>query len=168
MVEKTTHYNSKMKYVGVFPYSDLYKFCYDWLLEETELDPLIEKEYSEKIKGSTKEVKIKWEGKKEFTDYFRMTIKAEFHILAMTEVEINQGGQKIKANKGDVKLTVKGILERDYDGKFETSAWGKFIRSVYEKWIISTRVKEFEDKVSSKCDEFLTQTKAFLDLAGKR
>jgi len=168
MVEKDTVFNGKTKYEGIFSYKDFYKFCYDWLLEETELDPLMEKEYAEKIKGPTKEVKIKWEGYKKVTDYFKFTIKVEFHILNMSEVEVNQGGKKAKMNKAEVKLTVKGVLERDYDGKFETSGYRKFLRAVYEKWIIPSRILEFEDKLAGKCDEFVLQARSFLDLEGKR
>ena len=96
------------------------------------------------------------------------TIKAEFHIINMTEVEVNQNGNKVKMNKGEVKLSVKGILERDYDGKFETNGYRKFLRSVYEKWIIPSRILEFEGQLAAKADEFVLQARAFLDLEGKR
>ena len=64
-------------------------------------------------------------------------------------------------------MKVKGVLVRDYDGKFESSASRKFYRSVYEKWIIPSRIEEFEEKVAVGCDTFLSQVKAFLDLEGK-
>ena len=105
---------------------------------------------------------------KKFTDYFKFEIKVEFHILAMTEVELNQGGQKIKSNKGEIKTTVKGILIKDYDGKYDTSAFKQFLRGIYEKFIISSRVKEFEDKVAGYCDDFLEQSKAWLDIEGRK
>jgi isocitrate dehydrogenase len=71
-------------------------------------------------------------------------------------------------NKGSVEVSVKGNLLRDYKGKFEKTASQKFMRSIYEKWVIYSRIKEYEGKLIEDCNEFLAQAKAFLDLEGKR
>jgi len=63
---------------------------------------------------------------------------------------------------------MKGIISKDYDGKFETTAFKKFLRSIYEKWVILSRIEEFEGKIIKDSDEFLSQAKAYLDLEGKR
>ena len=168
MAEKQEIYNSVVKYNGVFPYKDFYKFCYVWLMESMEVDEFSEKKYEEKIQGNSKEVKVKWETKKKLTDYFQMGVKVSFHITGMTNVEINKDGKKIKMNKGEIKMTVKGTLIRDYDGKFETSARMKFLRALYEKYIITSRVDYFEGYLVEKADELLNQAKAYLDLEGKR
>ena len=167
MVEKEEIYAGKVKYSGVFPYRDFYQFCYDWLLEELALI-LTEKEYEEKISGNEKEVKFKWVGTKELTDYFKIEIKVSFHITNMVNVEINKDGNKIKTNQGKIKITTQGNLLRDYKGKFETRPFYKFLRGIYEKWVITQRVIQFEQYLSGKCDEFAGQTKAYLDLEGKR
>ena len=84
------------------------------------------------------------------------------------EVELNQGGIKVKTNQGSIEIEIKGTLVRDYDGKFETTAFKKFLRSIYEKWVIPARIEEYESKVSGYCDDFLNQAKAYLDLEGKK
>ncbi len=168
MVEKQEIYNSVVKYNGVFPYKDFYKFCYVWLMEDMEVGTFSERKYEEKIQGNSKEIKVSWETTKELTDYFRMDIKVKFHITGMTNVEVNKDGQKIKMNKGEIKITVKGVLSRDYKGKFETNATMKFLRALYEKYIIASRVDYFETYLVQKADEFLNQSKAYLDLEGKR
>ena len=71
-------------------------------------------------------------------------------------------------NKGAIQISIKGNLIRDYQGKFETTAFNKFLRSIYEKWVISSRIDHYEDKIISECDEFLSQAKAYLDLEGKK
>lgn len=167
MAEKDTVFSSKMKYGGIFNFKDFYKFCYDWLTEELGFG-VSESEYEEKIGGNTKDMLIKWEGQRELTDYFRFDVKVEFRITNLSKVELNRDGRKIKANEGSVTLKLKGILVRDYKGKFEVSASKKFMRSVYEKWIIPSRIEEFEGKIAGNCDEFLSQAKAFLDLEGER
>ncbi|MBU1252672.1 MAG: hypothetical protein KJ905_02745 [Nanoarchaeota archaeon] len=167
MSEKDTVFSSKIKYNGILSFKDFYKFCYDWLKEETELD-MIEDSYNEKISGDTKEIRIKWSGDRKITDYFRFDIKVEFIILGLKNVEISQGGAKIKTNQGSVEMSVKGVLVSDFQGRFDTSGFNKWMRGVYEKWIISSRVAQFTDKIAGDCDEFLSQAKAYLDLEGKK
>ncbi len=167
MAEKEQIFSSKIKSKGFFDFPEFYKFCYLWLNEEKEFD-LAETAYKEKIKGDAKEIDIEWKGSSKRTDYFKFEIKVEFKILGLTDVEIVKDGIKIKTNNGEVELKIKGTLVRDYDGKFEKSSTQKFLRSVYEKWIIPSRIDEYETKLISTCDEFLSQAKAFLDLSGKR
>jgi hypothetical protein len=167
MAEQEEVYSSKIKYDGVFSFKDLYKFCYDWLDQEVGLS-VAEGKYAEKVSGTSKNIDVEWEGSKKISDYFQFKAKVKFKILALSKVEMNQGGAKISTNKGSVEIGCKGMLVRDYDGKFETTAFKKFMRSVYEKWIIPSRVDQFQDKIIGNCDEFLSQSKAYLDLEGKR
>jgi len=163
--EKDDVYASKLKYKGYFNFKDFYGFCYNWLTEELGMN-VTENEYSEKITGPTKEVAFKWTCKSKVTDYFAFEIKLAFRILQLSEVEINKGGVKVKTNSGDITIKLKAILIKDYDGKFETSGRMKIWRGIYEKWIISQRVTQFEDKLTGMADDFLGQAKAFLDLEG--
>jgi len=146
---------------------DFYLFCYEWLTEETRLD-LAEEKYEEEIKGDIKEITIEWVGTRKITDYFKYEIKAKYEINALKEVEIIRDGNKVKTNTGSVKISLKGTLIRDYDGKFETSGFQKFMRSIYEKWVIPARIEEYEEKLIGECDEFLNQVKAWMDLEGRK
>lgn len=168
MAEKETIFSSKVKYTGVFSFKDFYKFCYDWLKDETGLDPLIEDKYSEKIDGVTKKIEVEWTGEKKLTDYFKFEAKIKMKVEGLKEIEVNEGSAKIKMNQGSVETEMKGTLVRDYEGKFETTAFKKFLRGIYEKWVIQSAVEEFEEKISSYCDNFLNQAKAYLDLEGKK
>jgi hypothetical protein len=167
MVEKDVIFSSKIKYNGVFSFADFYKFCYDWLEQETGLE-ISEDKYSEKLQGDAKEMDIEWTGTRKVTDYFKFEVKVKFKILNLTKVEIVRDTAKIKTNKGSVEVSTKGVLARDYKGKFEISAFRKFLRGLYEKWIITSRIDQFEEKLITSCDEFLSQAKAYLDLEGKR
>lgn len=167
MPEKDTIFSSKMKYNGIVEFQKFYKFCYDWLSEEVGLD-VAEEKYVEKIDGNAKNIDVEWIGTRKMTDYFRFDVKVTFQILGLTQLEIVQEGRKVKANKGSVEIKLKGILVRDYEGKFEVNATRKFFRAIYEKWVIPSRIEEYENKIIGDCDEFLSQAKAFLDIEGKR
>ncbi len=167
MAEKEDVFSSKIKYDGYFKFSDFYKFCYEWLADEEGFS-VEEEKYVEKVKGNSKDLEIEWSGKRKVTDYFRDKIKVKFRILGLTEVEVNKAGTKVKTNKGSVEISMKGTVERDYKGKFETSASKKMWRGIYEKFVISSRIEQIEDKLIGTCDEFLSQAKAYLDLEGKK
>tara|TARA_Y100000296_G_C5164136_1_gene253582 strand:+ start:1105 stop:1608 length:504 start_codon:yes stop_codon:yes gene_type:complete len=167
MAEKDTLISNKIKYNGIFSFKDFYNFCHKWLTEETGLT-IFENKYEEKLEGDSKQIQIEWSGSKKLTDYFKFEIKVKFRITGLTKVEITQNGTKTQTNKGGVEIKADGIIVRDYEGKFETNAFKKFLRSIYEKWIITSRIEEFQGKIISDSDEFLSQAKAYLDLEGKR
>jgi len=167
MVEQNQIFSSNLKFTGIFTFSDFYKFCYDWLAEEIGLD-VAEEKYGEKIKVDEKEIKAEWVGTKKMTDYFQFKMKVKFDLKMLKTVEIVKNGKKIKTNDGEVKVDVKGILVRDYQSKFEKTASLKFLRSIYEKWVIPSQIEQFEDKIFGDCDEFLAQAKSWLDMAGNR
>lgn len=167
MSEKEEVFSSKIKYDGVFSFKNFYKFCYDWLVDETGM-MIKENKYSEKLSGNSKNIEIEWVGIKKVTDYFKYEVKINFRIIGLTEVEVTEDGQKTKSNKGSIEIKVSGNLIRDYQGKFEQDSFRKFLRSIYEKWVIPARIEQYEEKLAGDCDEFLAQAKAYVDLEGKR
>ena len=167
MSEKEDVFSSKIKYNGIFSFPDLYKFAYDLLAEEGGLS-VAEEKYAEKISGDSKDIDFEWKGSRKVDDYFKHEIKVSVKVIGLTKVEITQDGNKIKSNKGSIEIKIKGTLVKDYDGKYETSASMKFMRAIYEKWIIASRLNEIGDKLAGVCDDFLAQTKAYLDLSGKK
>ena len=167
MPEIETVFSSQITYTGIFSFQDFYRFCYDWLKDEVHMQ-ITENKYSEKLAGDSKNIEVKWTCEKKITDYFRFDAKVSFIVNGLKKVEITNGGQKVETNKGMIRVKIEGILVRDYLGKFETSAFNKFLRGVYEKWIITSRVEEFKERIIKDSDEFLLQGKAYLDLEGKR
>lgn len=167
MSEKDQIFSSNIKYTGVFNFSNFYKFCYDWLVEQTEVI-VAETKYSEKLKGTEKDIEIEWDCTAKITDYFKKQIKIKFVIRGLKKVDVVQNGKTISTNEGEVKIDVKGILIRDYEGRYEVSPFYKFLRVTYDKWIVPSTIEQMKDKVVGNCLEFLAQSKAYLDLEGKK
>ena len=165
--EKDTVFSSKIKYDGIFSFKDFYKFCHDWLSDEFGLT-VAEEKYAEKLSGDIKNIDVEWAGSKKVSDYFKFVVPVKFKITALSNVEIVQDGIKMKTNKGSVEVSIKGVINKDYDGKFDPSPTKKIIRGLYEKWVITSRVDAMESKLAGDCDEFLSQAKAYLDLEGKK
>ena len=165
--EEDTVFSSKIKYNGIFSFTNFYSFAYSWLTEESAL-LVSEGKYSEKLKGDSKDIEVEWEGTKKVSDYFKFKIKISFKVIGLTKIDITEGNAKVSTNKGSIEVGIKGILVKDYAGKFEKSAFQKFMRGIYEKWVIASRVEELQSKLAGTCDTFLGQSKAYLDLEGRK
>jgi hypothetical protein len=167
MAEKDKIFSSKIKYSGIVDFAAFYKFCYDWLKEETGLS-VSENKYAEKLAGDSKSITVEWTGTREMSDYFKFEAKVTFNVIGLTSVEITQGGKKIKTNNGSIEIGINGTLIRDQKGKFEKTGFQKFLRGIYERMVIPERIGQMQGKIVGDCDEFLSQAKAYLDLEGKK
>lgn len=166
MSEKKKVYEEKLKYDGAFDFKETYSFIYsiisDWGYG------IQEKEYSEKAKGEAKEIEIKWEANQKVNDYFKFQLKVEWRILGMKDVEIIKDGKKSKKNSGTLEIKFVAILIKDYQDKWSDTPVLKFLRAVYDKYIIHDIVQQHEDKVEDELKEVVGQTKAFLVLESRR
>ncbi len=166
MAEKDNVFSSKLKQRGFADFKDFYSFTYDWLNGEGY--DVSEIKYDEKVLGDTKDIKIEWEAVRKISDYFKFSMKINWTILHLKEVEVQRDGKKVKTDSGEFEIKLKGILIKDYENKWEDHPFWKFWRGVYDRYIIRTRISQYEDKLFEECDEFLAQCKSFLALEGKR
>lgn len=165
MVEKDIVFTAKIKQKGIFDYPSFYRFCYEWLIEKGYF--LIEKGYTEKIGAGGKEVEIEWDATRKISDYFKFQLKVTWHIIGMTDIEVQEDGKKIKMNKGYPEIKVQAVLLKDYEHRWEGNPFFKFLRGLYDRYIIRARIESYEAKIHQEGDEFLAQAKAFLALEGK-
>jgi len=153
-----------VKKKGYWNYIDLYNLCFEWFQKENYI--LMENNYVEKLTDIGKEIVLEWEAYKKINDYFKFVIKLDWHILGMNSAEVERDGQKEKTNKGEVKITVKGELVKDYEERWEQKPLYKFMRGVYEKHVIRTTTDNYEDRLIEDAVDIHGQIKAFLELAG--
>tara|TARA_Y100000310_G_C20215994_1_gene593553 strand:- start:134 stop:634 length:501 start_codon:yes stop_codon:yes gene_type:complete len=166
MPEKDTQFQGKIKQAGIFDFKDFYAFAYDWLNEEGYL--VTEKTYSEKVAGDSKDIDVEWEANKKVSDYFKYQIKMSWKILGMKSVEIQRDNKKVKTNSGVIEIKFKAILIKDYEARWEDKPIWKFLRGVYDRYIIRSRIEQYEDKLVSEVDDLVTQCKAYLAIEGKK
>jgi hypothetical protein len=167
MAEETIIFKGKLKHSGIFEFKELYKFAYNFLKEGKGL-AIIEKGYGEKITPDGKEIEIDWEGSKIISDYFKIITVTKIKVIGLTSVDAERDGKKIKINKGDMEISIEGKIIRDFEGKWESSPFMKFTRSIYDKYIIRNKISDVEEALGRDCDEFLSQVKAFLSLEATR
>ena len=167
MVEQDKILEQKIKWKGIFHFKDVYNFLYRWLDDEGYT--IEERKYLEEVDGPIKKkIEIKWIAEKKISDYFKIEMKLDWRILGMKDIEVERDGGRVNMNDGSVEIKITGTLLKDYESTWETNPMMKFLRGVYEKFIIEGRVERYEKKVFDDLNKITEQAKAFLSLEGKR
>lgn len=166
MVEKDKVFEGKIKHTGIFDFKELYRFTYSWLVDENYF--VTEKSYNEKITPTGKEIEIEWNAAKKISDYFKFALKVTWRVRDMVSVEVEENGKKLKMDKAMLEIKVSAVLEKDYEHRWENNAFTKFLRGLYDRYIIRGRIEQYETKIFSEADEFIAQIKSFLAILGKR
>jgi hypothetical protein len=165
MGEKNNVFKQEVKFKGFFNYVDLYNFCFSWFKDKRY--NLSEDKYHEKLSSFGKEILIKWTAKKKVSDYFKEEITVDWHILGMNDAEVMIEDRKEKTNKGEVKIKVSGDLIHDYEDNWSKTPFNKFLRGIYDKYIIRNTNDLYEDRLEESATEFFEELKAFLNVSAK-
>ncbi|MBM3232177.1 hypothetical protein FJZ21_02250 [Candidatus Pacearchaeota archaeon] len=167
MAEKDLILKEKVKYVGYGKFSDAYSYAHDWLRQEQYT--VVEEQYTEKVKGSSKDLDIVWKATKKITDYFKIELDLKWKILGMEDVEVEIDGKKKKMNKWtELAIDIKGTLVKDYKNEWNKSATTKFFKEIYNKFVIPSRTEQMKDKVEDIVQNFKEEMKALFELSGKK
>lgn len=167
MAEKDVILKEKLKYAGYGNFKDIYSYVHDYVRDQHYT--VIEESYTEKVKGSAKDIEIMWKASKSITDYFKVEIDFKWKILGMEDVEVEIEGKKKKMNKFvELQIEMKGTLVKDYSNQWNKSATTKFFKEVYNKYVIPGRTNDMKKKVEEDVQTFKEEIKALLELTGKK
>jgi len=166
MTDKDVVIKEKVEHSGLFDFGGFYSFAHSWFKEEKY--GVDEVKYSEKAEGDKRSIDIQWRVTRTLSDYFKIEHKVVFEIKDLVEVEVEIDGNKKKMNKGRVKVEITGALVKDPDSKWDKSPFSRFMRDVYNKYVIPSRVNDMRFKVSGDVQNFKEELKAFLELVGRR
>ena len=74
------------------------------------------------------------------------------------------GSGKRKTNKGDVEMRFDAWLELDYEGKWEGNPVTKFVRDIYNKLVIKSRIEDYQAELHEELYELIGEIKSYLNL----
>ncbi|RME54431.1 hypothetical protein D6777_03840 [Candidatus Woesearchaeota archaeon] len=108
-----------------------------------------------------------WKAVKEVTDYVKFDITVDIWLRDMQDVAIEKEGKTIKANKGNIEITFNANMEKDYAKQFtnrkgEETEFLKFLRELYEKYVIKSKLSEYEDKLEYEAKDLIEHVKKHL------
>jgi hypothetical protein len=165
MAQKKEVYKEKLKQTGYWKYKEVYDLAYT-LIKDLGYG-ITEDLYNEKLSSSGKEVMIEWTANKKVTDYFKFQIKVNWHILGMKDAEVEIDGKKVSTNKGEIEMVLKGNIIKDYEKRWEDKPSWKFLRGIYERYIIRETIDEYEDDLKNEVKDTIKDIKAFLRIPAK-
>jgi hypothetical protein len=166
MAEKEQVAKEKLEHTGIFDFRAMYSYAHDWFKNDGY--GVVEEKYVEKVKGDSRDLTIEWKITKDFSDYFRFEYKIKFEIENMSDVEVEIDGRKQQMNKGKIIIEITYTLVMDKEGKWETTPFNRFMRDVYNKFIVPSRVSDMRILLINKGNGFKDDLKAFMNLSGRR
>ena len=148
---------------SVFNLEELYKMMYRWFeLRDYKFN---EQEYKETdLGGGAKNIEIRWNAFKEKDDYVKFVIDPSFLIVALTKVEIEKEGLKVKTNQGEVEINIRAFLEKDYDNEWNKKPVRKMLREIYDKYVVGARIESYAGELKEDLYSLVNEIKAFLNL----
>jgi len=165
MAEKDTIFKGRIKQEGIYNFKDFYEFLYDYFTDENY--DISETKYQEKINGPTKDLEIIWLATKEVSDYFKYEIKSTWVILGMKKVKVKKDGQEVYMDSGALEIKFTASLVKDYENRWENNPFFKFMRGIYDRYIIRSRIDDYEIKIWEEINEIIAQAKSFLAIEGQ-
>lgn len=98
------------------------------------------------------------------TDYVRKVIRVELHVHDLKDIETEVDKVKVNVHQGKVNIKFSGVLETDYEGRWEQRPIYFFLRTIFEKYIYRGDMKNFEDEIISEVNELKEKVGSYLNL----
>ncbi len=154
--------NQEIGYEGLFTVGDLYKVInkffkdktYDWR----------EVRHHEYVGDASKFVEIEMRPNKIISDYAKKEIRIYLMISDMKDVIIEQDGKKINMQKGKIDISIDAVLITDYEGKWESTPFYYFMRTVFDKFIYKRYIDRFDEILKNDTHELISTIKSYLNL----
>ncbi|MEM4336653.1 MAG: hypothetical protein QXG86_01485 [Candidatus Woesearchaeota archaeon] len=152
----------EINYEGLFSMREIYKLIDDWL-RDYDYDK-VEKVNTEYLRPEGKYVELILEPEKKVSDYVKNIIKIKLIGRNLKDVDIEEDGIKKRMQEGNLYITFTGVLETDYEGKWEQKPTLFFLRIIVDKYIYKFYTDKFENALARDVKELSNQVKSFLNL----
>jgi len=152
----------KMTYQGLFDMKEFFRVMQQWASDKGYW--LIEKAHGESLKPEGKWIDMDLEPFKKFTDYAKSIIKVRAQFQEVKDVVVERDGAKVKLQEGKIVVLFDGILETDYEGRWESKPFFFVMRTIFEKYVYTPFISGFERGVREDLMTLKNNLKAFLNL----
>ncbi len=153
---------STVSYEGLFEPKELFRIIQKWLKENHH--DFVEKEAFEKAIDNKRFVKYSLESFKKINDYAKFIIKLKITLSNLEDVVVEHENQKLPMCKGKVSVSLTGILESDYENRWETKPVYFFLRTVFNKFIFKTEMSYLKNRLKGEINGLKFEIKSFLNL----
>ena len=153
---------SEIAYEGLFDLKELYALI-DEFLKQKNYDK-VEKTNQEFVGQSGKEVSYVLTPYMTISDFVKKHIKISLSAKDLKDVEVEIDGVKRKMQQGKLSILLSGIIETDYEGRWEQTAFYYFIRTLFNKYVYRQHNQDFEGQIQSDVHMLREQIGGLLNL----
>ncbi|MBI5398849.1 hypothetical protein HZB03_05285 [Candidatus Woesearchaeota archaeon] len=153
---------SEIAYDGLFDIKEVYALIDDFLKQKNY--DKFEKANREYVGSTGKEIYYVITPIFAISDFARKFLKIDLSAKEVKEVEVEIDGVKRRMQQGKLRILLSGILETDYEGRWEQTAFYYFIRTVFNKYVYRKHTEDFEGQIKNDVMMLREQLGALLNL----
>ena len=150
-----------IRYSGTYDLQRLLDTIRSWLLDRKYT--LADKEHTEIVKAAGKDIKVDTLAFRDVSDYVKFIIQVEIVILRNIDVMVEENGEKVKKQQGDMDVRVKAFIDKNYKKTFKPG-FQEFLRIIYEKFIARRILRNYKIKLSNETQSLIDEIKGVLGL----
>jgi len=152
----------RLSYEGIFKITDLYKLIDGWFRQKG-YDKR-EKRIAESVTKNGKFIEWELEPWKKITDYAKIVIRLRVIITDVKEIDVEIDKTKVKMNQGKADFIFDGLLETDYENRWETKPLFFFLRTLFDRFIFKPYTIGFESNCVDDVNDLQSRIRSFLNL----
>jgi hypothetical protein len=153
---------SSISYKGFFEAKQLFLVIDRWLKDNGYEKS--EKSAFQKNNETKTFAKHELEPFKKISDYAKFIIKIEVVLSDVENVLIEKEGQKLAVEKGNIKCSFAGVLETDYQNRWDAKPIYFFMKTVFDKIIFKREQSNFASELNAEVNELKNEVRSFLNL----
>ena len=135
----------KLSYEGLFNYKELFRIMDFWLRDK--FYDKFEYRNEEYNTDKGKEIVTEFKPWKKVTDYYKIIIKIEFHLLDIHKVEVERNGKKVMMDEGKCEVKLTGYLIPDYEHWWIKKPMHYFLRDMFERFVYWYITRKYQGMV---------------------
>ncbi len=152
----------RLSHTGLFDVKGVIKIINDWSNDKKYF--MVETHHTESVKDDGKYIDIRLEPFKKLTDYAKSVIKIRITVDKAKDKVVDIDKKKVKLYEGTVHFLFDGVLDTDYESRWEEKPIFYFLRTVFEKYVYAPFISKFEKTVKNDVDVLKTNLKSYLNL----
>ena len=162
MAEREVVLKEKVGYEGLFSVKELVRLAKDWASRKGY--DAIEKKHYESVLAEGKKIDLELELSKRLTDYAKAVINLRYAFSDVTERVVERADKKETLNHGKVDLEFEGVLETDWEKRWEVKPTFYVLRKLFESYVYSPVINEFKKTIKEDLRYVKENSRAFLNL----
>lgn len=150
---------------GIFSVKEVHDVIMDWIFTKGYVP--IESKAQQVVKKDSKFFEYTFMPFKKLSDYAKSEAKIVVSAFDCKDIVVEVAGKKRKMQEGRIIVTVEGLLVTDYESKWEKTGWLYAFRVIFEKYIISPFISDFEKQAVGDVNHLISQLRGYFNLQKK-